>query len=362
MKAYDSSLPAPGNLGTGSLAFNYDNIHPTASSVTPGSTVGTPIPGWGPFVKGTVDLNTTISDTFPLWGWLYLYNYSGTGWVLTYTTPAFDLTSSPAIAFSWNTGGNIPSTATPWPQGFYAVYRLGMDYAGNQNADFGSSYNIFYVDNNAPSIVGSNSPTIPNYVTSVVSVPYSADANYGYLASVGYSIYDSSVSVVASSVQTFPVASLVAATKSTFTVDTRALTENGPHSISGRAGDHALNSSSTARVPFEVCNRVATITTVTWTPGTDYGIQVDGTLVQLQTSGTPLDASGKMSIFVSANGKSFSDSLTFTGGSFSYAHTITEINPSLTTGDTVQVDVENVDSGCHTNFYIDEDTDTGPIP
>ncbi len=358
VKAYDSSLPAPGNLGTGSLTFYFDNKHPTVDTPTVSASWGSLDPTYGPFVKGTVTMYSQVNDGFASSGLIYFISKDdplGSVWA------TFDVTSDPAMALSWETDGDIWA-GQPWPDGAYAIYVKGIDLANNENSNAMTQSYHFYVDNGTPTI----SPTIPvpGVATSVISVPYSADSNIGFLASTGYSVFDTpSLSVaIPSSTSAFALASAVATTTASFSVDTRIASTNGPHLFQARVSDHAENSWSTAMLPLEICNRVATITTVIWTPGSpDYGIQVDGTVVQLQTSG-PLNASGKMSIFVSANSKSFSDSVTFTGGSFSYAHTITEINPSLIAGDMVQVDVENVDSGCHTNFAIDEDTDTRPIP
>ena len=365
VKAWDSSTPAPGNLGTGSLAFNFDNIHPTMDSLTVSATYGSPSPTWGSFVKGTVVLDTAINDTHPYWGWLVFYNYDTGAWVEKHSA-GFDLTSNPAIAFTWQTNGNIPSTVTPWPQGGYVVFPYGIDLALNWDQNAGVAYSSFYVDNNAPSIVGSNSPAIPNYVTSVVSVPYNADANFGFLASVGYSIFDSSGSTVANSAQTFSVASAVAATKSAFTVDSRALADNGPYSIAGSAADHALNSSSTAKVPFEVCNRVAAIGTVTWTfvMPNDWQLQLDGSLEQLTPSG-PAPADGLMDITVTNlnSSNSFAYSVnTVTPGKFTFPHLVLNTELFMSSGDTIQVDVENSDSGCAATFTMDGDTNTSVLP
>ena len=358
VEAYDSSLPAPGNLGTGSLVFYVDNIHPTVDTPTVSASWGSLDPAYGPFVKGTVTMNSQVNDSFASSGLIYFISKDdplGSVWA------TFDVTSDPAMALSWETDGDIWA-GQPWPDGAYAIYVKGIDLANNENSNAMTQSYHFYVDNGVPTIT----PSTPGsgFATSVVSVPYSADSNIGFLASTGYSVFDSVPSAVFSSTSAFTLASAVATTTATFTVDTRAAPTNGLHSIQARVSDHAENSTSTSRLPFEICNRDASIVTVTWTPdGSNWGLQVNGTLVQLQTSGTPIDASGKMSIFVSANSKSFSDSVnTSPDGYFAYAHTVTSSELSMGSGTSVQVDVENTDSGCHTNFTIDEDTDTQLLP
>jgi len=362
VEAYDSSLPAPGNLGTGSLAFYVDNIHPTVDAATESASYGSLNATYGPFVKGTVTISSQVNDTYPWYGWInFVSKDSAQAAVWAY----FLATSNPAMAFTWETNGLIPTTATSWAQGAYAVYVWGYDLASNTNLNAGATSYHFYVDNGTPSIAGSNTPAISAFSTSVVSVPYNADANYGFLASVGYSVFDSSVSAVSSSTSAFALASAVATTAANFSVDTRAAPTNGPHSIQARVSDHAENSSSLTSVPFEICNRVATLNTVTWSvAGSDWLLQLAGNLVQRTPSGPALET-GLMDITVTnlQNSNSVAYSVnTASPGNFAYAHTVTSSELSMGSTNSVQVDVENTDSGCHTNFTLDEDTDTQILP
>ena len=362
VKAYDSSLPSPGNLGTGSLAFYVDNIDPTVDAPVVSSSYGSVNPAYGPFVKGTVTLSSRVNDSFAGSGFIYFISKDNP---LGTVSTTFNVATNPAMAFTWETDGLIPTTTTPWPGGAYAIYIKGRDLAYNENINAMTQSYHFYVDNGVPTIASSTPGS--GFATSVVSVPYSADSIIGFLASTGYSVFDSSASAVFSSTRNFSLASAVATTTASFTVDTRSAPTNGPHSIKARVSDHAENSFSTAEIPFEICNRVATLGTVVWDKPipSRYRVQFDGTLFQLSSTGTATPVTGNMAITVTnlENSQSYSDSVTTSApGNFSYVHTFQPSEISLGTGNSVRLDVENTDSGCHTNFTIDDDSNTQTLP
>ena len=338
-----SDLAVPPNEGSSTVTVSVDTIHPVLAPINASPIAGTYL-STGSFVNGVVTITSSVMDNHAASAFVSFALLPGSP--VVYPRP-LDNPSTGAFHYTWDTSGKT--------QGLYEVTVSGKDMAANANTNTEVAY--LYVDRTAPGLTGPVvNPSDPGYAVSVVPVDTSVNDPFGFVNRFGVFVYDapSASSPIESDIgTTYPPIAAVSSTSVTFTMDTRLRTANGTYYIQSYAEDHAGNANSTVRVPFEVCNRVAQITSHSFTPsGVNYSLTVLGSVVQLKPTGpAPVDLEPLDLLVQPASAASFHVAGSTTAGAFSIT---TPPSDKLILGDKIDVQLTDTGSGCDAAFTIDK--------
>ncbi len=339
-----SDLAVPPNEGSDTTTFSVDTIHPVLAPINASPIAGTYL-STGSFVNGVVTITSSVMDNHAASAFVSFALLPGSP--VVYPRP-LDNPSTGAFYYTWDTSGKT--------QGLYEVIVSGRDMAANANTNTEVAY--LYVDRTAPGLTGPVvNPSDPGYAVSVVPVDTYVNDPFGFVNRFGVFVYDASSasSPIESDIgTTYPPIAAVSGTSVTFTMDTRLRTANGTYYIQSYADDHAGNANSTGRSPFEVCNRVAVISSHGFNKiGSEYTLTVKGVVTQLTPTGPSGIENEPLNLEVhSATTGTFnlSDSTT-TGGAFTFT---TPQSNKFPWGETVDVQLTDTGSGCDAAFTIDK--------